>query len=77
MRAISKKIVHDEHMRPVAVQINYKDWLEIEKILEGQKKRKTMSINKHAGVIRLSEDPVSFQRRMREDRFCASHARTL
>jgi hypothetical protein len=67
MRAISKKIVHDEHMRPVAVQINYKDWLEIEKILECQKKRKTMSINKHAGVIRLSEDPVSFQRRMREE----------
>ncbi|MFA4910839.1 MAG: hypothetical protein WC649_07350 [Desulfobacteria bacterium] len=30
-------------------------------------KRKTMSINKHAGVIRLSEDPVSFQRRMREE----------
>jgi hypothetical protein len=54
-------------MRPVAVQINYKDWLEIEKILEGQKKRKTMSINKDAGVIRLSEDPVSFQRRMREE----------
>ena len=67
MRAISKKIVHDEHMRPVAVQINYEDWLKIEKILENRKEPKTMNINKHAGVIRLSEDPVSFQRRMREE----------
>jgi len=67
MRVISKKIVHDEHMRPVAVQIDYKDWIEIEKILKGSEERKTMSINKHVGVIRLSEDPVSFQRRLREE----------
>ncbi len=35
MRRIRKKIVHDEQMRPVAVQIDYDDWVEIEKYLDG------------------------------------------
>ena len=30
---IKKKIVTDEDNQPVAVQIDYKDWLEFEKIL--------------------------------------------
>lgn len=34
MHAIKKKIVTDENSRPVAVQIDYKDWLEIEGMLE-------------------------------------------
>ena len=33
MKAIQKKIVTDEEMRPVAVQIDYEDWLEIERLL--------------------------------------------
>lgn len=35
MNAIRKKIVTDEDARPVAVQIDYEDWLEIERLLEG------------------------------------------
>lgn len=35
MDAIRKKIVTDEESRPVAVQIDYEDWLEIERLLEG------------------------------------------
>ncbi len=34
MHAIRKKIVTDEDSRPVAVQIDYEDWLEIERLLE-------------------------------------------
>lgn len=33
MNAIRKKIVTDENARPVAVQIDYADWLEIERAL--------------------------------------------
>ncbi len=33
MHAIRKKIVTDEDSRPVAVQIDYEDWLEIERLL--------------------------------------------
>ena len=36
MNAIRKKIVTDEDARPVAVQIDYEDWLEIERLLEGR-----------------------------------------
>lgn len=34
MRAIKKKILTDEKSHPVAVQIDYEDWLEIERLLE-------------------------------------------
>ena len=36
MRTIRKKIVTDEESRPVAVQIDYGDWLEIERLLESR-----------------------------------------
>jgi len=36
MRTIRKKIVTDEGSRPVAVQIDYEDWLEIERLLEAR-----------------------------------------
>lgn len=33
VKKIEKKIVTDEEARPVAVQIGYEDWLEIERLL--------------------------------------------
>ena len=33
MLSIRKKIVTDEGLHPIAVQIDYEDWLEIEKII--------------------------------------------
>ncbi|MGI8538797.1 MAG: hypothetical protein ACR2N0_03325 [Rubrobacteraceae bacterium] len=35
-KKIEKKIVTDEAARPVAVQIGYEDWLEIERMLEAR-----------------------------------------
>lgn len=35
MHAICKKIVMNEELRPTTVQIDYEDWLEIERLLEG------------------------------------------
>ncbi|MBA2692883.1 MAG: hypothetical protein H0U65_10375 [Rubrobacter sp.] len=36
MKAIKKKIVTDEEARPVAVQIDYEDWIEIERLLDSR-----------------------------------------
>lgn len=36
MNAIRKKIVTDEDSRPIAVQIDYEDWLEIERLLQSR-----------------------------------------
>ena len=33
MQSIRKKIVTDERLHPIAVQIDYEDWLEIEKMI--------------------------------------------
>jgi hypothetical protein len=72
MHPISKKIVTDESMRPVAVQIDYADWLEVERLLglngsNGQTGSVPGStdLNRFAGSISLGEDPVQFQRRIR------------
>jgi hypothetical protein len=36
MRPIHKKILTDDAMRPLAIQIDYADWLEIERLLNAQ-----------------------------------------
>lgn len=36
IKSIKKKIVTDEEARPVAVQIDYEDWIEIERMLEAR-----------------------------------------
>lgn len=66
MRAIPKKIVTDEAMRPLAVQIDYADWLTIarELHLEGDGGR-IVDLSRFAGTITLSEDPLEFQARIR------------
>lgn len=63
---LSKKIVTDEAMRPVAVQIPYQDWLEIERRLDIESaEEKTGNLSDHEGLLVLSEDPVDFQERIR------------
>nr|MBF0222735.1 hypothetical protein [Desulfobulbaceae bacterium] len=68
MQSIRKKIVTDEGLHPIAVQIDYADWLEIEKIIDFKEKEnatKQFNINKYAGVISLTEDPLQFQSEIR------------
>ncbi len=52
MHKIRKKILTDETQRPVAVQIDYADWLEIEQHLnlQGEEPR-TTDLSRHNGVI--------------------------
>lgn len=67
MRAIHTKIVTDEARHPVAVQIDYSDWLEIKRRLhfENEKSTKMKELSRFAGCLKLTEDPVEFQRRIR------------
>lgn len=57
MLSIRKKIVTDELSHPIAVQIEYKDWLEIEKLIgakEGANTGKLFDLNRYAGVLSLT-----------------------
>lgn len=40
MHAIQKKIVMDEDRNPIAVQIDYEDWLKIERLLKMREEEK-------------------------------------
>jgi len=66
MHAIRKNIVTDEAMRPIAVQIDYADWIEIEQSLGlTDEAPRTIDPSQFAGVISLTEDPLAFQTRIR------------
>ena len=57
---IHKMILTDESMRPIAVQIPYNEWLEIELVIKNQTPKKS-HISHLSGTIKLSEDPVEYQ----------------
>jgi hypothetical protein len=66
MHTIRKNIVTDEAMRPIAVQIDYADWIEIEQSLGlADEAPRTVDPSRFAGVISLTEDPLVFQNRIR------------
>jgi hypothetical protein len=68
MEKIGKKIVTDEASRPVAVQIDYSDWLEIERSLGWQGSRPRITdLSSHHGVLTLPEDPLDYQSRIRQE----------
>ena len=67
-KAVHKKIVLDETNRPVEVIIAYEEWQEIEQLLsidcKGMSKDR---LKAYAGKITLTEDPLDFQRRIRNE----------
>ncbi len=68
MRKIKKKILTDNAERPIAVQIDYTDWLEIERSLnlQGDDTRDT-DLSSYEGIITLSEEPLGYQSRIRQE----------
>lgn len=67
MAPIHKNILVDETQRPIAVQVDYDDWLEIERQLRiNDQAAVETDLSEFAGVIALSEDPLEYQRKMRE-----------
>lgn len=68
MLRVNKKIVTDEAMRPVAVLIDYQDWERIEQILNAyQLQQANFDLNKYAGVIKLTQDPLEYQQQSRDE----------
>ena len=68
MHKIQKRIVTDEARRPVAVQIDYSDWLEIERSLNLEATETSrVDLSPYAGVIRLTEEPLKYQARIRQE----------
>ncbi|MBW4559577.1 MAG: hypothetical protein KME32_00205 [Mojavia pulchra JT2-VF2] len=69
MLPFKNKIVTDEAMRPVAVLIDYQDWEKIEKILEAYQlqQEEKFNLNKYAGVIQLTQDPLDYQKQLRDE----------
>ncbi len=68
MKEIRKKIVADESsMRPIAVQIDYEDWQEIERQLRTLTTGEVIDLSKYAGKIHLTEDPLAYQKRVRSE----------
>jgi hypothetical protein len=67
MRAIQKKIVTDEAMKPIAIQIDYADWLEIERLIKTGQEPRLLDPSKYLGILTLSEEPLEYQLRMREE----------
>ncbi|MDF5715650.1 MAG: hypothetical protein PUP93_17645 [Rhizonema sp. NSF051] len=69
MLPFQKKIVTDEAMRPVAVLIDYQDWQKIEEILKAHQlqQKEEFNINKYAGVIKLTQEPIQYQQQIRDE----------
>ena len=68
MHKIGKKILRDESQRPVAVQIDYSDWLEIERCLDlPSEETRSTDLSKYEGVIALTEEPLGYQSRIRQE----------
>ena len=66
MRHIHKTLVVDESNHPIAVQIGYDDWLEIESALEVESEKKsTASLQYLSGTLVFPEDPLAYQLRVR------------
>ncbi len=66
---VQKKIVTDEAMRPVAVLIDYQDWQRIKQILNyyHSDEQRNVDLNRYAGVIKLSQDPLEYQQQSRDE----------
>jgi hypothetical protein len=68
MRKIKKKILTDSSERPIAVQIDYGDWLEIERSLKLQSEDALETdLSRYEGTISLTEDPLEYQLRIRQE----------
>lgn len=67
MYSLKKSILVDESQEPIAVQIDYRDWLKIERALPGhdddaETPKDLASLH---GSIWLDEDPLDIQNRIR------------
>ena len=62
---VYKKLITAENLQPIAVQIDYDDWLKIEQALALKRDPKISDLNSYRGVLCLSEEPLEYQNRIR------------
>jgi hypothetical protein len=68
MPRIRKKTVTDEMHHPLAVQIDYNDWLIIESSLGLPDEEAVMTdLWRYHGLISLGEGPLDYQSRLRNE----------
>ena len=67
MQRIRKKIVTDEAQQPIAVQIDYADWLKIERSLNLPQEDEVTDLSRYNGVISLTEETLAYQARVRSE----------
>ncbi len=66
MQTVRKQLVTDEEHRPIAVQIDYNDWLRIERQLKIQGPSvPAVDLSRYAGTVKLTESPLAYQTRSR------------
>lgn len=67
MNAIHPQFVMDDKKHPIAVQIKYADWLRIQKILQESGFGSLQNLESHEGTIKLTEDPLEYQKKIRDE----------
>jgi hypothetical protein len=69
MSRLQRQIVTDEDGKPVAVQIAYNDWLDIERKLGlgKQEPPRVVDLSEFAGTLPPGEDALKYQQRIREE----------
>lgn len=66
--SIHKQIMTDDNGQPVSVVIPYHEWLELERAVLSQSHGTDSSkLQPYAGAIHLSNDPVVYQRQLRDE----------
>ena len=68
MHDIPKRIVMDEAMQPVAVQIDIADWRRIERLLNlGSNGKRETDLAQHVGKIDWPVDGLEYQQQVRSE----------
>jgi len=69
MERVEKQVITDEAGHPVAIQLDYREWLRIERALQlsSHARQQTTDLARFSGALRFREDPLAYQRRMRRE----------
>lgn len=66
MLAVQHQLVLDEESRPIAVIIPFREWVKLQETLPAPPEP-LVDLNEFAGCLSLGEEPVAFQRRLRDE----------
>ena len=67
LQRIRKKIITDEGKQPIAVQIEYANWLRTERSLNLTQEIEVTSLSRYSGAISLTGEPLAYQARVRNE----------